>query len=56
MAMTPEERASWLQGLGYPESVAWIPLPEEIDETSTVVQLQRVAAALRTLGDVPVGN
>lgn len=56
MSMTPEERATWLQGLGYPLTMAWIPLPDEIDETNVVLQLQRVSAALRTLGDVPVGN
>lgn len=54
--MTPEERAAWLQGIGYPEPVAWLPLASEIDETNVVLQLQRVATALRALGDVPVGN
>lgn len=56
MSMTPEERALWLQGLGYPTPVSWLPLPAEIDETNLVLQLQRVAAALRTFADVPVGN
>lgn len=56
MTMTPEERATWLQGIGYPPPLSWIPLADEIDETNLVLQLQRVATALRTLGDVPVGT
>lgn len=56
MPMTPEERKDYLATLGWPADVGWLPLPSEIDETNLVLQLQRVAAAVRALNDLPTGG
>lgn len=56
MTMTPEERKDYLGTLGWPADVGWLPLASEIDEANLVLQLQRVAAAVRTLHDLPAGS
>lgn len=56
MTLTPEERKDFLLALGWQSAIGWLPLPEEIDETNLVLQLQRVAAAVRALNDLPTGD
>lgn len=54
--MTPEERKAWLMSLGYPEAVAALPLPDEINETNLLDMVRTLALAVRVANDVPAGG
>jgi hypothetical protein len=54
--MTPEERAAYLQTLGWSAAVANLPLAEEINETNLLEQTQKIAAAVRSIHDLPAGD